>query len=83
MTRRHNTAAGLRAWAAAFGKPPPGKEKAARPGKGEAAYQNNIRQANHTAQRHHRQRGEVDVVLAAWLFFAVVLLAHTIIVVLR
>jgi hypothetical protein len=74
MKRKPDTAAGLRAWAAAFGKPPPGKEKAARPGKGEAAYQNNIRQANHAAQRHHRQRGEVDVVLAGWLIFALALL---------
>lgn len=82
IRRRPDTAAGLRAWAAAFGKPPPGKEKAARPGKGETAFKN-YWQPNYTAPRRARQRGEVDVVLAAWLFFAVVLLAHAAIVVLQ
>jgi hypothetical protein len=84
IRRRPSPAAGLRAWAAAFGKPPapPAKEKAVRPGKGETAFKN-YWQPNYTAPRRARQRGEVDVVLAAWLFFAVVLLAHAAIVVLQ
>lgn len=74
MTRRHNIAAGLRHRAAAFGKPPPGKEKAASPGRANAAHQNDFKRTNYSAIRRARQRGQIDAALAGWLIFALALL---------
>lgn len=73
MKRKPDTAAGLRAWAAAFGKPPPDKTKAARPGKGDTALKN-YRQPDFITARRARQRGRIEVgaVLAAHLLLAVV-----------
>jgi hypothetical protein len=74
IRRRPSPAAGLRHWAATFGKPPPPKGKAARPGKGETAFKN-YWQPNYTAPRRARQRGriEVDALLLAHLALAVVI----------
>lgn len=75
MIRRPSPAAGLRHWAIAFGRPtpPPQKEKAARPGKGETALKN-YRQPDFITARPARQRGriEVDAILALHLVLAVV-----------
>ncbi len=78
MRRRPSPAAGLRHWAIAFGKPPPEKEKAALPGRANAAYKLDLKQANHTPPRPARQRGriEVDAILALHLVLLGVLLAH-------
>lgn len=70
---RPSPAAGLRHWAAAFGKPPPEKGKAAAPGRVQAAYKDTSHKHLITPRRAGQQgRIEVDALLLVHLVLALV-----------